>query len=1354
MSNFNSINNGGVPYYFPADIAKEGQQYARFSNWLKTRVNDNGKKVPVKWYDQGRVMNVNGLTPFIQGMVGHFTTDENDELIPSSDVVSRDWQGSPADVTDGGLAFYTLEDQFFCQAGQFKGVFGLRDNNGNVYTSVNIVFEILGNDLRMGETTKYYSSKLDKLAKEFQVRTDQVINDAKASYIGETQAVREALASAQGSIQTTIDTQQGLSTRLAGMQQQIATNDIVTRPEYQQLSNQLTQQVAQMKESGLEFFNTIDDLKAKYPQGANKLCVTLNDSHQWVYDYAQGVWNDAGAYNYGTIDPKLNEAIYTKSPDNLLVNSDFNTLDMWHPSRDQTEANVYIDTTDAINGSNALVMNGYIKDGSNNESWVLSNDFPVNPTKNPSISIGVEAYIQGINAQAGDTANIELNMVDKDGNTTRLNKTLANNSDYQKITWENIILPSNTVSCHIGITMYGLGQVKIRRPQANFGSKLLPYSKEGLVHANQNLLATSPITTWCWDLNDTSFHVDKTTLYHGSPTLKMAVSAVDRWAFPVSPMIRVDPNANLSLVLPLKGTHDYVHGNLYTEIKQYENYNGQELESAGYDSPLINALPTESFEKFTFNDIKISDRTNYITVRVVLHGAGEINVGDVALYQSKYAPETIGTINDYLASRNCFFNYPVKNWRVDTTSSADVSFDPQILDKNDNQTIKILTPNYSLSQTTFLRSSDSPQIKVNSQRLSFKLSYRQKIDWSKGILWVGLRQFNSQNEPVNYNKDLDFVLPNTDELTEKTFTNILLNEDTKYITPFIYAKGAVDANFSNLEQIDNPPIENGLVIESNPSTWRIFDSENYTSQYTISRTDKVEINSNIHDINEYLYLQSQSIPVQGNQTYTFKIPAYIAPANQNYIYLAVEQGTNVDEAQDNKLETSCDFKVNEDYQNYTFSLTTKPDTRFISFRLVFHSAGLAKFGNLRLYAGTPNELETNKATIQALPQFTIKGAQNITEEWVTAPFTYTDSSKEITGYLQYAIQGDSSRTYPKKNLKLKFFSDEKCKNKLKWKPKSDWDKNNKFNLKANYIDATQARNLANSKVFAKATAITPFEHNSQKSLLKTQNLGQMEGFPVELYFNGDYYGLMTLNTKKDDKTYGLDSDNPATEGIQCEQTGSNLSDPEQKIDGNSYSTIVQDKASDTLQTNFNKFLTFINTASDQDFKNHLHEYIDIKSVMNCMLWGVLAHMWDYPSKSIILLTWNSGVDFYLTLYDMDSTWNLYWNGSKLTTENELDFSQPAKLNFGWGNKLYSRIFTNFKPELKTQYEFLRKSVWNNAQIISTFKEFIHAIPEEAYEREQEKWSDIPSKGITDFAQIQQSIITRGNAMDKFMEGLQ
>ena len=232
MSNFNAINNGGVPYYFPADIAKEGQQYARFSNWLKTRVNDNGKKVPVKWYDQGRVMNVNGLTPFIQGMVGHFTTDENDELMPSSDVVSRDWQGSPADVTDGGLAFYTLEDQFFCQAGQFKGVFGLRDNNGNVYTSVNIIFEILGNDLRIGETTKYYSSELEKMKARFSNDTQQVIKDARDAYTKQIRANQETLMVQNTQMDSIRAEQNIIGTQAKGLQQQIDANDIVRKADF------------------------------------------------------------------------------------------------------------------------------------------------------------------------------------------------------------------------------------------------------------------------------------------------------------------------------------------------------------------------------------------------------------------------------------------------------------------------------------------------------------------------------------------------------------------------------------------------------------------------------------------------------------------------------------------------------------------------------------------------------------------------------------------------------------------------------------------------------------------------------------------------------------------------------------------------------------------------------------------------------------------------------------------------------------------------------------------------------------------------------------------------------------------
>ena len=195
-----SINNDANPYYFPADVAKEGSRYVRISNYLKVRVHDNGKVVPFKWYDQGRVMNVHGFIPFIKGSIGRYMTDDDDEIIMSPDALSRDWQGTTANSHDGGVVDYILEDQMFPQEGIFKGHFGLKDTSGNILTSVNIVFEVLGDDLRMGETTKFYSSQLDKMVNEFQVRTDKVIEDANNEYKTKTKTLSDAVDALQNKV--------------------------------------------------------------------------------------------------------------------------------------------------------------------------------------------------------------------------------------------------------------------------------------------------------------------------------------------------------------------------------------------------------------------------------------------------------------------------------------------------------------------------------------------------------------------------------------------------------------------------------------------------------------------------------------------------------------------------------------------------------------------------------------------------------------------------------------------------------------------------------------------------------------------------------------------------------------------------------------------------------------------------------------------------------------------------------------------------------------------------------------------------------------------------------------------------
>ena len=320
MNNMPTINNGGQPYYFPADIAKEGEDYARLSNFFKTRVGDNGKILTFKWYDQGRVMNVHGFIPFIKGMVGkHYEEPDTKEIVMAPDALYREWQGSTDNGHDGGFMDYTLEDQMFPQEGIFKGHFGLKDTNGNVLTSVNIVFEVLGNDLRVGETSKYYSAELDRLAREYEVKTDQMVADGTQKvdrFVAEgaqkvdqmvddtrnninqsVQPIRDNLDALNGEIRANRAEQANISQHLAGTQQQIANYDIVTRPEFKTgmdtMSNAINDRLSKMKTNPIAVSNA-GALTTKYPNGADGIFITADTGHKWIY--LDGAWKDCGEY--------------------------------------------------------------------------------------------------------------------------------------------------------------------------------------------------------------------------------------------------------------------------------------------------------------------------------------------------------------------------------------------------------------------------------------------------------------------------------------------------------------------------------------------------------------------------------------------------------------------------------------------------------------------------------------------------------------------------------------------------------------------------------------------------------------------------------------------------------------------------------------------------------------------------------------------------------------------------------------------------------------------------------------------------------------------------------------------------
>lgn len=1327
-------DNNGRFYRIKMDLAKEGSEIWDLTPYFKGRVGDNRFGLQVVWTYQGRLLDTTGMKPYIEGNVGNYSFDDKKDLQLAPDAATVCYTGNPSDCQAGGQATYYFPEQMFPRDGIFKGYIGLlddRDDSSQPHISgVTVWFRVLPSIAQMGHACDVYISDLDKALQNFKVKLDQhdqdyqtqlqqVIDDARNAYESETKNAHDSLDALKSQIQANRDEQANLAQHLAGTEQQIETHDVVTRPEFLNISNQLTQQVSQMKEAGLEFFDNADDLKAKYPQGANKLCVTLNDSHEWVYDYANGKWNDAGAFNYGTIDPKLTTAIYHNNSDNLIPNSDFLTTDLWNLGRDKSSPDCFIEPTSR---GNALVVNGYVMDGSTNESWAETPFFEIADSK--YISAGAEIALSGIDYSNGKTAIISFVLRHKDGSFDYYDKQIPayfQDGQFHKIT-DYAVFPADTVAVAINFVLYGNGVLKIRRPQAEFSNILSPYSgsdlEAKLALTDDNLLIGQPAKDWSF----TSFYQKYTVDNDNIMTLDCSGASDTDYNVIASDYIAV--NSKDQFIANVEAQINSAVSNAYFEIGQYTDI-GAQIPNSSISEYFVN---TNELTDFVFDNIELQPTTKFIQVRIGSYGKANLKIGKISL--KKKSPLDLAR-DKVLRSKNLVYDFSYKNWRPFSDSK-------KITASENNGTVQIT------STDPYSGSIWSSNIAVDANK-PLNISFNAKSDcgYAKSAS-VQIEQLDESNRSTANNININIA--DRSELQKYNFNNIRLDSATKYIRIGIVISNQGSVWINNLKctnDVKKDEYSNDVFANIPLSEWIP------NNQYCNFDEKNNVWNISTRNLQTWTIATSNIIAVKPGSIIKIEAEAEVGilPNNQGNSFIEIQQfqeywGANTSNANiDNAFTKSTDSK----FETFKFINKLNADTHYIKVFMVMANNGDFQ---LRSIKGSYSD-ETND-----LPKLNIDGTSNITDKWQSAPFKFQDNGSIVEGYVQYAMQGDSSKSYPKKNLKVKFFADADCQQQLKWKPKSDWDSNNKFNIKANWIDATQSRNLVNSELIKQAISVTPIsDANVADKLLQTQNLGEMEGFPIELSFADGYYGLMTFNTKKDDKPYGIDSDDPKQEAIEVISSNEHLSNPKDLIDGSSFGAVVHDKPSAELQANWTKFLTFINTASDDDFKQNINNYIDLYSVINLYLFGVWSYEWDFAGKSEIFLTYNAGKSYYMLPYDLDSTWRLYFDGSKLNDKNDVaDFATANKAWIdGMWNQLLTRIYQLFKPEIKAQWQKLRSSVWTNANAVNAFKKFINSIPETAYEKEQAKWPDIPSKSITSFEQIQQAIIERGNAMDNFME---
>ncbi len=367
------------------------------------------------------------------------------------------------------------------------------------------------------------------------------------------------------------------------------------------------------------------------------------------------------------------------------------------------------------------------------------------------------------------------------------------------------------------------------------------------------------------------------------------------------------------------------------------------------------------------------------------------------------------------------------------------------------------------------------------------------------------------------------------------------------------------------------------------------------------------------------------------------------------------------------------------------------------------------------------------------------------------------------GYAEVKWQGSSSLNYDKKNYTIKFYEDEAKTTKQKFNIKlgtssRSWGNQTKFCLKANYIDKTHARNVVSARIASKMVKTRSDFNTLPDKMKNAPNYGLIDGFPIEIYLNNEYLGLYTWNIPKDGWMFGM-TETDLSEIVFCSEFPTDYclyrAEP-------NYSHWSEEYPDDSQGTDgaFDKWKTAVNfvmSSDDETFASQLSQHFNINSLLDYYIFCYLCCDIDGLGKNQLVCSYDGGNTWFYSLYDLDSTFGLYWNGSKLVSAEyrcpeDYETYATNKEN-GEYNLLFQRLCQLFPNELYARYTELRQGVLSNENLIAEFTAFKNHLPDEYYTREAGRWTEIPSRDITSFDQITSFIGERCTYVDNMFETL-
>lgn len=332
---------------------------------------------------------------------------------------------------------------------------------------------------------------------------------------------------------------------------------------------------------------------------------------------------------------------------------------------------------------------------------------------------------------------------------------------------------------------------------------------------------------------------------------------------------------------------------------------------------------------------------------------------------------------------------------------------------------------------------------------------------------------------------------------------------------------------------------------------------------------------------------------------------------------------------------------------------------------------------------------------------------------------------------EMGISGTGTVTDPKKGYNIKLTNSAGKKLKLKL---GSMNASNKWGLKAYYLEGTNTRDQGSNSLW-RAMRRTRNAFVGPTSLLNAGSVSyasnwfdrpfSTEGYPIELYVGGSYFGLYSVRTRAENPDYLMEDDNTSHIKItpdyglhnayaswaNFDQTYWTLGTPE--IDGyNEGDATIPDPTVQAAVTRFGKFFTDLGAGNITLTDAIVSQYFDRQVVVDYFVFSQVVGNRDGIRNNMSVMTWDGSVwGFYP--YDLDRTAGLNWGTSALSPTDDT-INQDSALN---------KLIAFLQADITARYKSLRTSgVLTPDAIMKFYSDQASPINPSSYEKDAEYWN--------------------------------